>query len=100
MGLVKRELPSQKPARAAPSKRAEDLSLEGWSDDLAMRRRLCDFMIGLCTLGVVFAGALIALHGAGVLLLPTAVLTALVIVVFGAAPRMLCKIVQAAFLQK
>ena len=97
MSLVKRQITDQKPVRAVYSRRVEDLSVEGWSDDLAMRRRLCNFMIGLFTLGVVFAGVLIVLHGMGVLVLPTTVLTTLVIVMFGAAPRMLGKIVKSAF---
>jgi hypothetical protein len=75
----------------------EDLSIEGWSDNLAMRRRLGNFMIALFTLIVGFAGALVVLHGIGLLILPTTVLTTLVIVVFGATPRMLGKIIKFAF---
>lgn len=97
MSLVKCELPNQRPAGATGDRRVEDLSVEGWSDDLARRRRLCNFMMGTFALIVIFAGALVVLHGAGVLTIPTSVLATLVIVVFGAAPRMLSKIVKSAF---
>jgi hypothetical protein len=100
MRLVKRKISNQKPIQAAHSKRVEDHSVEGWSDDLAMRQQLCKFMIALYTLVVVFAGVLVVLHGIGLLILPTTVLTTLVIVVFGATPRMLGKIVKFAFHQE
>jgi len=97
MSLVKRKISNQKPARAAYNRQMENLSVKGQSDDPAIRWRLCNFMIGLFTLCVVLAGVLIVLHGIGVLMLPTTVLTALVVVVFGAAQRMLSKIVKSSF---
>src|ERR1700750_1951687 len=99
MSLEKREISKRKSVGAAHSRRVEDLLVEAWSDDLTIRRRLCNFLIVMFALGIVFSGTLIVLHGARVLLLPYTVLTALIIVAFGAAPRMLGKIVKAAFKQ-
>jgi hypothetical protein len=97
MSLVKRDISDKKPVRASYSRQMEDLSAEGWSDYLAMRRRLCNFIIGLVVFSVVFAGVLIVLHGAGLIVLPTTVLTALVVAAFGAASQMLGKIIKSVF---
>jgi|ERR1044072_3380309 hypothetical protein len=97
MSSVKHGISNQKPVQAVHSRRPEDLLAKGLSDDLAMRRQLCNLLVALFTLGVVFAGVLIVLHGVGVLLLPTPVLITLVIVMLGAIPRMLGKIVKSAF---
>lgn len=98
MRLEKRESSKRKSmGSAAHSRRVEDLLVEAWSDDLTIRRRLCNFLIVMFALGMGVSGTLIVLHGAGIILLPSTVLTALIIVAFGAAPRMLGKIVKAAF---
>ncbi len=97
MGLEKCGISRQKSRRAAHSRRVEDLVVEAWSEALAIRRRLCDFLIALFTLVIVFAGTVIVLYGGGAILLPPTTLTVLTVVVFGAAPRMLVKIVNSVF---
>lgn len=97
MSLEKREISKRKSVGTPYSRRVEDLLVEVWLDELTIRWRLCNFLIVTFTLGIVFSGTLIVLHSVGVILLPSAVLTTLIIVVFGSAPRMLGKIVKAAF---
>ena len=97
MRLEKREVSKRKSVGTSHCGRVEDLVSQAWSDDLRIRRRLCNFLIVMFALGMGVSGTLIVLHGAGIILLPSTVLTALIIVAFGAAPRMLGKIVKAAF---
>lgn len=99
MRLVKLRVSERKSVRDAHDRRAENLSVEAWSADLAMRRRLCNFLIVLFTLGNAFAGTLIVLHGVRVILLPTTVLAALIVVVFEGTPRMLYEVVKSVFKQ-
>jgi hypothetical protein len=97
MRPVKHQITNQKPVRAFYNWRVENLSAKGRSDYLAMRRRLCNCLIALFVLCVGFAGVLLVLHGTGMLLLPTTVLTTLVVVVFGAVQQMLGRIVKSVF---
>ena len=107
MSLVKRRVSEKKLRRVSEKKlrcaernmQVEDHLVEACWYDFAIRRRLCNFLLVLFTLGIVFAGTIIVLHSVGVILLPTAVVTALIIVVFGATPRMLARVVNSVFKQ-
>lgn len=97
MRPVKHQITNQKSVRAGYSRRVNNLSVRGWSDYLSMRGRLCNLLIALFALCMVFVGALLVLHGMRVLLLPTTVLTTLVVVVFGAAQHLLGQLVKSIF---